>query len=119
MVVKKGVKLESYVFASKMFIFASIFKNSELRKADLSYKSPQVFKFYLCLIRTAQYCSENERPKKSEPKLESYGFASKMLIFASIFKNSKLPRVELSYKSSNMFNFYLCLIWAAQYGSEN
>ena len=116
---KKGVKLESYVFASKMFIFASIFKNSELRKADLSYESPHVFKFYLSLIRTAQYCSENERPKKSEPKLESYGFASKMLIFASIFKNSKVPRADLSYKSSNMFKIYLRLIRAAQYGSEN
>ena len=57
-------------------------------------------------------------PKK-EPKLESYGFASKMLIFASIFKNSKVPRADLSYKSSNMFKIYLRLIRDAQYGSEN
>ena len=102
-----------------MFIFASIFKNSELGKADLSYKSPHVFKFYLRLIRTVQYCSENEQPKKSEPKLGSYEFASKMLIFASIFKNSKLPRADLSYESSKMFKFYLSVIRTAQYGSEN
>ena len=57
--VKKRVKLESYGFANKMLIFALIFKNSELLKADLSYESADVFKFYLRPIGAAQYCSEN------------------------------------------------------------
>ena len=53
---------------NKMFNFALIFKNSELSKAELSYKSSDIFKFDLCLIGTAQYRSENERPKKNEPQ---------------------------------------------------
>ena len=46
-----------------MLIFALIFKNSGLAKADLSYKSQHVFKFHLCLIGTAQYYSENNDQK--------------------------------------------------------
>ena len=57
--VKKRLKLESYGFAYKTLIFASIFKNFKLLKADLSYESANVFKFYLRPIGAAQYCSEN------------------------------------------------------------
>ena len=117
---KIKVKLESWGFACKMFIFALIFKNSKMPKADLSYESPDMFKFYLRLKRAAQYCSKNERPKIQVVKqLESYEFASKMLIFALIFKNSKLPKADLSYKSPHVFKFYLHLIRAAQYCSKN
>ena len=62
--VKKRLKLESWKIANKMLIFASIFKNSKLPKAHLSYESPHMFKFSLGLIQTAQSCSENERPQK-------------------------------------------------------
>ena len=47
---EKRVKSESWEFANKMLIFVLIFKNSELPKVDLSFKSPYMFKFYLCLI---------------------------------------------------------------------
>ena len=56
---KTIVNLESREFANKMSIFALIFRNSELPKADLLYKSPHMVKFFLCPIRNAQYCSEN------------------------------------------------------------
>ena len=52
-------------------------------------------------------------------KLESYGFANKTLIFASIFKNFELLKAYLSYESADVFKFYLQPIGAAQYGSEN
>ena len=113
---KKRLKLESWKIANKMLIFASIFKNSKLPKAHLSYESPHMFKFSLGLIQTAQSCSENERPQKKRTRSR---FAYKMLIFASIFKNSKLPKPDLSYKSPHMFKFSLCLLRAAQYRSEN
>ena len=97
----QGVKLESYHFAYKIFIFHSIVENSKLPKADLSYESPHMFIFPLCLIRTAQYCSENEQPKKRTV----WKFANKMLIFASIFKYPELVKAELSYESPHMSIF--------------
>ena len=39
---KTIVNLESREFANKMSIFALIFRNSELPKADLLYKSPHI-----------------------------------------------------------------------------
>ena len=55
----KGKAIRNYEFTSKMLIFALISKNSKLTKADLSYKSPDMFKIYLRLIWAAQYCYEN------------------------------------------------------------
>ena len=41
-----------------MQIFVSIFKNSELLKADLSYKSPYMLKFYLGTVQKSYHSSE-------------------------------------------------------------